>query len=301
MKSLTIAYITSRPEPRFDWFANSLSNQLNGETVNVIIVDSLKESREHTLGGNGIIHTLPKPTVWQGKHRLTQSDWWAISNARNTGICLCQTEWIAFVDDRSVLVPTWLQSVRAGMEGDYAVAGAYEKVHNLTVENGRIKSYTEPREGDRPTGKDPRESGQLDPQRCHGSWWFGGTHALPLEWALKVNGYSEDICDSLGMEDVMFGAVLENNGLPIRYDPRMKIVEDRTPGQIEFPVKRQDKGKSPRDKSHKILELLQGSETSKNSFNIREVRESVLRGNPFPPPSAPAFDWYDQQPISDFQ
>lgn len=301
MKSLTICYITCRPEPRFDWFMDSLAAQWPDERiVQVIIIDSLKSSRGCDLSAGNIIHAKPKPTVWQGKNRLTQSDWWAASNARNTGICLCRTEWIAFVDDRSVLVPGWMESIRRAMEGNYAVAGAYEKVHNLVVENGMIKSYTEPANDGNPTGRDSRDSGQRDPERCHGNWWFGCTNALPLEWALQVNGYDET-CDSLGMEDVIFGAMLENSGLPIRYDPRMKIVEDRTPGSIEYVAKRTDKGKSPNDKSHALLHKLQGLSRAAHNWDLREVRDKVLSGEPFPVPRGPTHDWWDNQPLSEFE
>ena len=90
---------------------------------------------------------------------------------------------------------------------------------------------------------------------------FGCTFALPLEWALQMNGFEEG-CDGLSMEDVIFGLMLKNNGFRIDYDPQMRMIEDRTEGEISaghgvgrrFEA-RQDKGVSnPKaTRSHKPL------------------------------------------------
>lgn len=308
--NLTIAYVTSRKQPNMEWFGLSLRNQvLPGESLDIIVVDlhcphetkELKDSqiRNLWLGGTAlensrIVFTPPKPTVWQGEHRLTKENWWAASNARNTGICLCKTDWIAFCDDRCVLTPTWLQSVRDAMAGNYCVLGSYEKRINMKVENGVI---IEPGEV---TGKDCREpvaEGKI--VRAPGQWLFGCTFALPLEWALNVGGFPEDYCDGLSMEDVIFGLTLEHNNYLLKYNPSMKIIEDRTPSELGEPMKRSDKGVSPNDKSHKVLEVFQTAKTAMNSFDIRKVRESVMAGNPFPKPSASHFDWYDKTLIRD--
>ena len=133
--------------------------------------------------------SVPKPTIWQGEHRITKVDWWAKCNSMNTGICLCDTEWIAFVDDRSVLSHGWLQCVQDSMIHNYAVCGSYEKHSNMKVENGEVV--------------DPGELLGQDIRRDFGypvktTDWYGGSCALPLEWCLRVNGYPEKYCDGLG-------------------------------------------------------------------------------------------------------
>src|SRR5688572_836003 len=134
MKSLTVCYITCRKNHKFEWFMDSLKLQPGYTTdIKVIRVDLYCDER-HMEGD--VLVVPPKPNVWQGKHRKTKENWWAIANAKNTGICLCETEWFSTADDRSVLVPTWLGAVKEAMEKNYVVAGAYEKVHNLRVENG---------------------------------------------------------------------------------------------------------------------------------------------------------------------
>lgn len=298
--TLTICYYTSRRFPEVQWFFDSLKyQQVPSDDVRIVIVDAFAEEDERrvqfrSLAHQDFIHVLPKPNVWQGKHRLTREDWWAISNARNTGICYAPDGWISWVDDRSVLVPTWFSAVRQAMNGGYAVAGAYEKRHNMVVENGEIKDMGTL------SGEDPRQGDPNTPVRCHGSYWYGGTSALPVEWALAVNGVDET-CDSLGLEDNLFGAMLENNGFPIKYDVRMKVVEDRTPGasQESSMFKRTDKGQSPKDKSHALLYKLRGLSRACHNWDLREVRNNVLAGQSFPIPHGPTHDWYDGQPLSE--
>lgn len=302
---LTIAYITSRRNPNITWFSESLVAQAKGRLTLLVIDSNLSVRRDslqqddpivtvfRTLGrSNGIdvTETIPKPTIWQGPHRITKEDWWSKSNALNTAICLCETEWIAFVDDRSVLMPGWLNCIKEAMRENYAVVGTYAKHANLKVENGVITDMGTV------LGVDHRpQTGGPYPTKD----WYGGHGALPLEWCLRVNGFSEDLCDGLGSEDSMFGVTLHNSGYPIRYDPRMKIIEDRTPGEIDGALKRADKGISPLDKSHRIVEILRDKTSSQNSFDIRNLRDRVLSGEPFPPPSASHFDWFDNQPISE--
>lgn len=295
--SLTIALTTARQEPKFDWFLRSLENQLHeGDPVKVIIVDLLFGKRGITTD----FQMVPvKPNVWQGEHRLTTSDYWAKSAALNTAICLCKSDWMAFCDDRAVLMPGWLDAIKRAMKGNYAVCGSYEKRSGMTVTDGVI---TNP---GTLIGEDPRKK-SINHQMWKltgGAWgnagqWFGCTNALPLEWALQVNGYDES-CDSMRYEDTTFGGMLAENGYPIKYDPRMGIVEDRTTGHDAL-VKSQDKGVSPNDKSHALLRRVAGKKQATHHWNLREIREKVLRGEPFPIPNQPTHDWYDYQLLSEF-
>ena len=305
MKSLTLVFITARKYPLTQWMLQSLCTQIrDGEQIHIIMVD-LHADELQTLNADqlspfpgiaSMIIVPPKPCVWQGKHRLTKRDWWAIANAKNTGICLCKTEWIAFCDDRCVLEPLWLQAVRDAMNGLYAVAGSYEKRIQMRVEAGVV---TVP---GAVIGWDPRvpRRGCMGPVDCSGSNWFGCTGALPLEWALQVNGFDET-CDSLGMEDVLFGAMLGNNLLPLKYDCRMKIIEDRTATELGETIPRTDKGVSPQDKSHGLKERLESQTSAIHQWDIRSIRNKVLAGDPFPIPKGPTHDWWDGKKISEFE
>lgn len=299
--NLTIVYITSRPQPELGWFIQSAIRQMRIDDEIKFIVVTGSEVRLERAELNGlpkITFVAPKPTVWQGRYRLTKADWWAASNARNTGICLCQTDWIAFVDDRCVLAPTWLQAVREAMAGNYAVFGSYEKRHGMTVENGVIKHGGIVQATDSRHEHCMKEWNGETPHVCGGEWAFGCTLALPLEWALQVNGYDEN-CDGLSMEDVIFGLMLQNNGFDLRFDYRMKIIEDRTPEHLGPAMIRKDKGQSPNDKSHALLNSLKGRKTASHPINLRQIRSDALAGKPFPQPWGPFVDFWDQQPVSE--
>ncbi len=303
IKSLTIVYCTARKEPHFQWFLDSLHRETGGDYSNtkILRIDSSLDSSymvtSRTHNDYFVNHDAhpPKPTIWQGKHRITKEDWWAKCNTMNTGIAMCETEWIAFVDDRCVLSHGWLHAIQDSMIGNYAVCGSYEKRAGMKVVDGEIVE-----EGEL-LGKDIRTQRGFPHLTAD---WYGGSGALPLEWCLRVNGFPEKWCDGLGFEDIAFGILLRNNHLEMRYDSRMRIIEDRTPSEIEGALKRASKpSPDPNDihqaKDYRILSIMHASTASGNSFDIGPLRERVLRGEPFPPPTADHFDWFDGSPISD--
>lgn len=293
---LTIAYITSRAQPKLEWFLDSLFSQVKAtDNIRILVVVPYLISKFEPRHGLDMRFTLAKPNIWQGEYRRTAGQWWANSNARNTSICLCQTDWLACVDDRCVLLPGWLDGIRRAMKHGYAVCGAYEKRHGMQVENGVIT-----REGEN-SGSDCRKGMPNAAVKCPGEWFFGCNFALPLEWALNVNGFDET-CDGLGMEDCIFGMMLQNNGYPICYDQRMKVIQDRTPGQCGPVMRREDRGDSPNDLSHKVLDMLKDRKTALHYWNprlnLREVRQSVLAGQPFPVPEKREYKhFWDDTPI----
>lgn len=309
--NLTIVFCTSRKQPMFNWFIDSLKHQmLEEDCIDVIFVDlyctkqecwSLNPKYEGKEYNIHILHTPPKPTVWQGEHRITSDDWWAASNARNTGICLCQTDYIMFLDDRQVLCPGWLGRVRDAAGVGVAVCGTYEKRLGISVENGMIVHMGDLDGSDSrtPQGVDHRAGVPHKNNDAPGSWWFACCCGLPLEWALRVNGY-EEMMDGLGMEDVVFGSVLKNNGYKIRFDPKMKVIQDRM--GFSSHTKKMDKGVSPNDKSHASLERFANRMRAAHPWNLSEIRNHVLDGGEWPSVDAfPKTDWYDGQPISEFK
>lgn len=310
MKTFSVAYISGRDEPHLDWFRDSLRRECDRFGLDfepqIIVVDALAHFRLNPAVYSGTVHALPKPSIWQGKYRITKEDWFAVANARNTAICLCETEWVCFFDDRCVLMPGYLDALQAAMEVDYVMVGAYEKRERIAVENGIItkKGFV--------SGDDCREKYILynkieDAFPCPGGWCFGANFACPVEWILEMNGAPE-LCDGMGFEDVQTGLLLEHNGHALKYDTRAKIVQDRTEGKIGPVYRREDKGLSPNDKSHALLAMFTKPEVKKAmhvpgwDIDLRHIRADILSGKSWPvPPNIEYLDFYDQQPIRDFK
>jgi hypothetical protein len=305
---LTLAFITGRHLPQWWWLRDSFAREADRygllDMPSLVIVNANARQNSRTFLNQKF--TPPKPNIWQGQYRVTSRDWWAVSAAQNTAICLCQTEWICFFDDRCVLLPGYLDALEAAMDGNYALAGAYEKRTGMTVEDGVIRhcGIVVAEDG---RGETCRLNGWKTPYPCGGEWLFGANFACPLEWLLECNGVPE-ICDGQSFQDVQLGLLLQHNGHEIRYDPRAKIIEDRSPELCGPTYRREDKGVSPNDKSHALLAKFNNPKAKRAihtpgwEFDIRKVRTDVLAGKPFPvPPDIEFKDWWDGQPIKDFK
>ena len=305
---LTIAFISSRIEPHFEWFWDSLCLESAGSwsDLNVIAVDFYANQRGNSLGveaGGQWIHgppcpriVAPKPCLWQGPHRRTKENWFAAGNARNTAICYAPDGWIAFVDDLTVLMPGWLARVRAAMAGGYIIAGSYQKVFDLQVSRGVVESFRA-----NPGGMDSRVAlaGAHDllklPPNC-GSI-YGCSMAAPVEAFLKINGWCEDLCGGLGFEDAVTSRVLTKAGWPCFFDRRMLTLESEE-GHSAGPVmRRADYGVSPRDKSHETIERAGHLYRFGNYFHLAQLRADCLAGKPFPIPTEPREEWYTGTPL----
>jgi hypothetical protein len=338
---LTIAYFTSRQNPRIEWFFSSLAAQVQpGDSIRIVVVDfwaqpmefhgwtekdvkkrgdswCLAFSREFGRAKRDVAASLritpPKPTVWQGRHRLTNRDYFAASNSRNTAIALCSTDWIACVDDLSVLCPGWLDSVRAAMAGGYVALGSYKKVKNLQVDAHGDYTCEE-----FPPGVDSRwSSGGPQPVVAGGSWMFGCSFATPIQAFLDINGFDED-ADSMSGEDYIAGMMIERAGYQMRYVRTMQTLESEEAHYEEAPFLRiikkgpafeerfpRPQGKMGEwDASHWILdEVMSGRRNRAPNYfgesGLAGLRERVLAGEEFPVMEIPSHDWRDGQALRD--
>ena len=305
---LTICYLTSRVDCKIKWFFDSLRMQLPApggtELPKIVVVDfhaELPGRREEfaAMWPYPITHVTPKPNVYQGPHRLTKEDFFAAANARNTGVCYAPDGWIAFVDDLSVLLPTWFDAVEKAIAGGYIGLGAYKKVRSLVVEAGKVVSCDE-----FPGGTDTRLNYLTgETNSCGGDLAYGSSLIMPVEAVLTVNGYPEDLTGCLSFEDVLFGICLGNtNKFSFRYCRNMMTYESEEDHYLEKPMKRIDKGISPRDKSHSALAIAKQSKYFPNSFGpegLRGLRARILNGEPFPIPKTPDRDWFDGKLIAE--
>ena len=290
---ITVAYLTNRREPMIQWFLDSLARELPDSAL--VVVDFFQRERPLPIPSDSI-HVAPKPTVWQGPHRLTKTDYFAAANARNTALCFADSDWIVYCDDLSVLMPGWGAAVREAVDGNYIACGAYRKVCNLKVESGNVVGFVS-----HPNGFDSRVAATRGEKivPASGSWLFGCSCAMSVESLLSVNGWDEN-CDGCGSEDYCTGIRLGNAGYQFKYDQRMMTYESEELHFAEPPFRRIDKGNSPHDKSHSLLHAAQASKWCPNYFGeggIRRLRERILSGEPFPISQIPDRDFFDGQPL----
>lgn len=319
MKKFTIAYFSSRLEPKWDWFFWSLRRELNNAAelveFDIVVIDYhaqfQMEKRAEKLnacmpaGRDWEVHlSAPKPTVWQGKHRLTKKNYFAASNARNTAFCLAKNSYVVCVDDVSVLMPGWLNNVLHAVHHNYVVLGAYRKMNELDcdkfgkVTHGKMES------------QDCRwEQGSDDGIRpINGDQLFGCSFGCPLEEAMEVNGFDE-ICDGQGAEDYDFGIRLQRTGLKFFYNRNMLTYESEelhfAKGNEHFTrdSKMTTFGGQQIMSDHVLLNRVRSEIQRKTTLaqysNLREIRRVLEKGENFPIPAEPAYDWRDGTALSE--
>lgn len=309
--SISIAYMTCRRNPRIAWFLQSLAFQCSDRNQNIIIVDFYAdepgrrdEFDKLNIGGFQTTHVTPKPSVYQGKHRITQVNCFDASGARNTAICLCSDPWIAFVDDLSVLGPGWYSAAIQATKRVGYTYGSYQKVKDLVVENGAITGFT-----DHEHGHDTRRA--LIPSQdraipCPPDWLFGCSLVAPVETVLDSGGWPESLCAGMGYEDSCFGKIIRNRRDKSTFDPTMLTYESEEGHHVPDDVfRRSDPCKchpctNPRnDKSHAALAAVRRAKSINNGYSIRALRDIVLAGGEFPVPTWPVHDWFSGESLAD--
>ena len=298
---MTIAYMTNRRNPRFEWFADGIKRQGADDSIELLVVDFYADERD--LGQIGRDRGLncrsitPKPSVWQGKHRLTKENYFAAANARNTAICAAKGDYLVFADDLSVPGDKWLERVRWHAQVQNVVCGSYQKLKRMVVNDGKLESYEEFE-----AGKDHRRAHQVYSMApCYGSWFYGCSCGGPIDVFLRINGYPE-IADGMGYEDSVTGDAIRNSGSTIFFDKEMLTYESEEGHHEDRSFIRADPGISPNDKSHALLNICEGASHFPNFFGpagIRALRARIQAGEPFPKMGIPEHDWFTGTPLKD--
>jgi GT2 family glycosyltransferase len=318
---ISIVYVTHRSAPHFEWFADSLARQADGDDFEVLFVDGL-HSPERSARLVEIVrdrfafrHLPPKPTPYNGPYRLTHNEYFAVASARNGGVVYATRPYVVFVDDASVLMPGWWQEVRTAAREGLVVAGAYQKHWEMVVENGVLL-------GSRvdPSGIDSRwsqgeEAGLV---RIGGGQLYGCSFGAPRTLLRDVDGLDE-LCDVVGGEDYHLGIRLEWTGAPIYYSRRMLTIESeelhhegpmllrrdwtcapesymRTLGRFGV-ARRSVEGRC--DASHMILDILYGLRSTRavaNYYSLAALTPTNLLDTI---DCFPSDFWFDGRPLAE--
>lgn len=280
-----------------------ISQMLPDDDIEVIVCDFHRPDATKTLYRRiPVALVAPKPCAWSGKHRITNSDWWSKASHINTAPCYVTKPWVLMLDDRSVLAPGFMSAVREAIAGDYVMAGTYQKRIGMDVAGGVITN------SGTITGEDTRmahvkEIKAPNPFPCGGEWLYGCALLVPLGLILQTNGSPETLCCGLGFEDVAWGLILQNAGAKMMFDSRAMLIEDRSPDWIGEPMKRSSKEKHKNDtsdKAHTVLKIIRTAKRSENPFgDLRELRDKIQSGHPFPVINLPQTDWFDGSKIED--
>jgi hypothetical protein len=247
----TICYVTARRNPRFEWFCLGLRDQVKDHhgPIHLIVLDYFSQFDNrfnyfNEIAGQAkllpriksLTVSAPLPTVYQGKHRKTKRNYWAASTMRNTGFVLCETKQIAFIDDLSYPCEGWLDNLWYAVEKELICFGAYIKVSGFGVSDAGVPTHTRDEALKDPSShidgryrqfsdriRNAKDNGGIRP--CGGEWLFGCSFTMPLEAALKINGFDEG-ANGLSFEDSTAGLRLANAGYELNYCPNMLSIEN---------------------------------------------------------------------------
>ena len=302
---ITLGFPTGRYKPELPWLLEDLAAQRQlGDIIELLVVDALErpitdlaptELLERAATAWRSVPVLPNP--WQGRHRIMDRDWWALGAAKNAVFVYAAHDYVCVVDDRCHLGPKFLSALRQhSRRRASAVAGTYTRAH-WDDHGTHIRTDVDSRVA--VAAQHGHASGWVGADRA---WLYGMVFALPLEFALRVNGH-ESGCDGVSMEDIIFSCMLSNAGVRIDWDPDLLIAQDRRFSEIgpEYIREDKDRSKSPKDKSHALLDRFGHRKRTELTPDLRELRALAQAGQPMPTPHfdpETTLDWYDQKKIT---
>lgn len=327
----TVILKTCRVEPKFEWFFDSYYNEVKNRTEDfeLIIIDSElwynREERAHTVkrlinDRFKYIHSEPKPTNWQGPYKRTKYNYYDAANAINTGLILCNGDYVIMFDDCTLLTPGVLEYHVFASEHNLCGSGTFIYVEDLKVVDGIATEFNfgtsnflqntvkNKYAGPRPDWCDVR----LSPLKIGGGWWMGSNSSAYFNSLLECDG-SDEFTARYGCEDMDLGGRLINYQNNLHRFPMAIIFEsgvdnDREKiGHSNFPVRCFSKdrmydaefNKFCIDKFHEIyykenggtptpscdgsLKRIYGVNASWCKFNLKNAREYYKLNHMFPP------------------
>lgn len=243
MNPVTIAYITSRRDPKLAWFVDSLARSVpiderhliqllfidrhlwaltpeagstyfrRGDLISMVDTDWQVESRREMYANavRGRFDYIPLPVMpctHQGPFRYTSRDMFCAGVARNTAIVAARHDYLLCVDDLSVLLHSWWPNAKYAAENNVCCAGVYWKQKKMVIEDGEIKSHEE-FAGGRDTRWEHTSPTGIMPWR--GSDVYGCSFGAPIDLLVKINGI-DHACNAGGQDDYEMGIRIERAG-----------------------------------------------------------------------------------------
>jgi len=222
---ISFIYSTSRIDPQFELFIESLYEEICREGFNIhkiqlVFVDfhlqydlSRLDYLKNIINNRfDFIHVCPMSSPWQGKSRITTKNMFCPSIARNTGICYAKYDYLVFMDDSSCIPNGTFKHIVNYANSKIVVAFAYQIVSQIKFENGEtlITKFEDPKRG-----YDHRRDLGSNFRECHGQHLYGFA-SMPLTDILSINGYDE-LSNGTGQEDCHTGIRLMLAKIKIYY------------------------------------------------------------------------------------
>lgn len=310
---ISLVYLTNRKEPQFHWFVDSLANQTSENErvdIEIIFVDAVLEQPDYNAdqrreelkqivnGRFKYFHCPPKGNIYQGYSRKTKSEMFAPSNARNTGVRNAAGSYIAFIDDVSILMPTWYAAVKKAWEQNLIVCGAYQKHFEMNVQNGILVSSRA-----HPAGRDARwnRGNESYPVPLSGNELYGSSFGIPKDIFNSVGGFDE-ICDSIGGEDYHFGIRLNFAGHKLHYSRAMYTVESEELHAQPYRMWRDDRVLSPEKYMERLAEFGVHQRYQRGNWDSSHMILDLLYGKRHIMPlgvNGSDEHWFDKKPLAE--
>lgn len=213
MVKVTVTLVTKKREPKFKYAFESLKEQtFPHDDFEYIIIDGYYDRRKEEVEklidkmnfDFPVIYLPEKSSRWKGQR-------FQICNARNTALIFANGTWIVNHDDCTKMEPDWIEKHVAWMEmrKDYIVTGSWIGYQLVVDGEGIMGVY----------GPEDRMKIIKEPQIVSAGWFYGQNCSYPLEAALNINGFDEELDGEMGQEDINLGIRLERNGFKVIYDP----------------------------------------------------------------------------------
>lgn len=333
--SITLAHITGREDPKWEWFCDALCRQASPAELaelDIIFIDrlawgaaaafasghiplqasSFKPSRLEKLaaivrGRFAYRHLAPLPNVYQGPFRLTRQDMFYAAVNRNTAIVAARGDYLMVCDDLALPMPGWFSAVKRGAAAGWLLAGMYKKLLEMVVLDGQLQSFR-----DHPPGVDSRwgHGSEEAPTPWSGSAVYGCSFGAPLAKLLQVDGNGLETAGA-GAEDYCLGIRLERAGCKVMLDRTCLTYESEEAHGAEPSLPRSRKVVSPdrlppgyegdphSDHVH-VNALIKDRARILPMFpnNLAAIRAFYLQTGLVPIPTEPHLDWRDGSPLS---